>query len=72
MRAKYSAGWSDPRGTFTYRENIYRKEYQDMWTTVLPKQFRRYRIMTDDKTVAEQLTSDEADAMIKLLEASRE
>lgn len=43
-----------------------------MWTNVLPEKFRRYRIVTDDKVVAEQLTSEEADALIKLLEASRE
>lgn len=66
-------GWSDFRGTFDVRAHlVYRKEYQNMWTSVLPEKFRRYRIVTDDKVVAEQLTSEEADALIKLLEASRE
>lgn len=72
MIHRYAVGWTDPRGTFSYHEIIYRKEYQNMWTNVLPERFRRYRIVTDDKVVAEQLTSEEADALIKLLEASRE
>ena len=49
---------------------VYRKEMHQ-WHTFLPKAHQRYQIMQGDQLIAKDMTSDEADAMLKLLEASK-
>ena len=69
MKEQYSYGWSDPRpaGKVVY---MYQKEYQTMWTTVLPEKFRRYKVTCNGNLIGDQLTNEEAEAMVKLLNAT--
>ena len=68
-------GWSDARGVFGNPDAsnyyIYRKVMED-WHTFLPPSSRRYKIMCGDKLIGDKLTNEEADAMLKLLEASKD
>lgn len=65
--------WSDPRGKYVNVEDhyVYRKVLYD-WHTFLPPNLRRYKIVCGDKLVGDQLTNDEAEAMLKLLEVSKD
>lgn len=72
IRDRFGLGWSDVRGMYMPTESyfVYRKEMHQ-WHTFLPKAHQRYQIMQGDQLIAKDMTSDEADAMLKLLEASK-
>jgi hypothetical protein len=76
MINRYSVGWSDYRGVYVESDPskffVYRIEPVTHWTSVLPEKFRRYKIMCGTNVIGTDMTKDEAEAMKKLLEASRE
>lgn len=49
---------------------MYRKEHMTMWTTMLPKQYQRYKIVRGTDVIGAHLTEAEADALLKLLIAT--
>ena len=68
---KYVFGWSDVRGTFgnVERHYVYQKVMKD-WHTFLPKSSQRYKIVCGTNTLADDLKSDEADALLKIFIAN--
>lgn len=71
IKDTYGMGWSDARGVFgnVERHYVYRKVMKD-WHTFLPKSSQRYKIVCGTNTLADNLTSDEADALLKILIAT--
>lgn len=74
MGNRYSVGWSDYRGVYgdIGKHLVYRVEPVTMWSHVLPTRYQRYKIMCGTNVIGTNMTKDEAEAMKKLLEASRE
>lgn len=74
MSNRYTHGWSDFRGVYggIGKHLVYRVEPVDTYTWVLPKKYQRYKIMCGTNVIGTNMTKDEAEAMKKLLEASRE
>jgi hypothetical protein len=67
---KYGYGWSDFRGMYDNVSDffVYRKVAQDVQPWYRLKRMRKYRIMWGTRVIGSDLTSDEADALLKILQ----
>jgi hypothetical protein len=65
-----STGWTDPRSVFGTPGKIvyvHQKEPMTMWTYVLPKRMQKYKITCNGNLIGDQLTEEEADALLAIL-----